>query len=247
MPELLNPELPASLDPDEEENLRVLNRTPHPYHHQSFEIPYSSDVFGVRHGAEEQSESQDGAARPSPTGYPSFTKESSPTSDSGTEADDEHFLRGLPAPKVRLHKGLRGRNEPLSGTITPQLSPAILEEDGSLFPEIKGVPKETSTGHFVLEALRRKRIWVRRAAEVAILGVLGDMVRSNALVAPIFDARKKGRPLEKLLAESTTHKLQISNFLVSYMAAYWQFTPFESRYGHISVDDHRDEYQSTSL
>lgn len=187
MPELLSPEPPVALDPDEQESLRVLNRSPHPYHHQSFEIP---DRFVLRTAAA-QAESQDGAA-PSSTSYPSFTKESSPASDSGTEADDEHFLKGLPAPKVLPRKGLRGRNEPLSGTVTPLLSPAIREEDYKPSLEVPGPPETIPTGRRVLDALRRKRIWVRRATEAAILGGLGQMVRSNKLVAPLFDAWRGG-------------------------------------------------------
>ncbi|CAK7263207.1 dolichol kinase [Sporothrix epigloea] len=48
-----------------------------------------------------------------------FSKDSVPGSDSGTEADDEHFLKGLPAPRSRPHKGLRGMSEEFSGASTP--------------------------------------------------------------------------------------------------------------------------------
>lgn len=187
MPELLSPE------PDEQDALRVLNRSPHPYHHQSFEIPYPSDVF-VQRNAAAQTESHDDTAHPSPTAFPSFAKDSSPASESGTEADDEHFLKGLPAPKAKLHKGLRGRNEPLSGSVTPLLSPAILEGDHEpILEETRtGVPEPVSVSRQVLAALRRKRIWVRRATEVGILAGLWHMVRSNAQVAPLFDVWSRG-------------------------------------------------------
>ena len=60
----------------------------------------------------------------SPAASEAFGRDSVPGSDSGTEADDEHFLKGLPAPRSKLHKGLRGMNEVLSGVSTP-LRPAF--------------------------------------------------------------------------------------------------------------------------
>src|SRR5690606_18758823 len=97
-----------------------LSRSPKPYHRQNFELLEPSDC--ISHNAHQ-------GFRPA---YPSrltpganLPRDSPFVSDSGTEADDEHYLKGLPAPKVRLHKGLRGRNEALSGSSSPMLSPTI--------------------------------------------------------------------------------------------------------------------------
>ncbi|CAG8122909.1 unnamed protein product [Penicillium salamii] len=73
------------------EDLRLFNRSPHPYHRSQ------------RLGSQTPSEHGD---RLHPLSY---SRSSRTTSDSGTEADDEStgILRGLPAPPPRPRKGLR--------------------------------------------------------------------------------------------------------------------------------------------
>ncbi|KAK4657276.1 dolichol kinase [Podospora pseudocomata] len=166
MPEQLQPPLnqtAAENADDDLDTLRVLSRSPHPYHRQSFELLEPSDCL-----------------IPSHEPFPSLGKDSTPPSDSGTEADDEHFLKGLPAPKVRLHKGLRGKNEPLSGTSTPWLSPAVLEEEG----------RKTALGinhgekRVAAERVRRRKEVTRRIAEVLLLGFQGGIVVLNPDAQP---------------------------------------------------------------
>lgn len=189
MSETPNTGLLAPLEPDQQDALRVLNRSPHPYHHQSSELPHASERFttsNVSRGAD------DDCARPSSTSFPAFSKESTPGSESGTEADDEHFLKGLPAPKAKLHKGLRDRDEPISGFTTPVPSPAILEEEhiDSLSQKLlskQGIPKKRS-----FDALRRNRVLVRRATEVGIVGSLGYMVVTSSYVSPLFSVWRHG-------------------------------------------------------
>jgi hypothetical protein len=193
MPPSLTPEATASST--EHDHLRTLARSPHPYHHQSYELPHLSDRFQLRNGTALPHRKEGGDAKSpssgSGTAYSTFSKESTPGSESGTEADDEHFLKGLPAPKVKPHKGLRGRNEPLSGTSSPLPSPAILGQSSPTSDRrFSTSPERTS---LVLDALRRKKILVRRATEAGIVIALGCLVRSNRQVAPLATAWSKGR------------------------------------------------------
>ncbi|EPE09466.1 dolichol kinase [Ophiostoma piceae UAMH 11346] len=122
--------LDAALEAD---HLRILSRSPHPYHHNNADLPHPA------HRIASLSPTRDPHHPPlllpqkaSPPA--AFGKDSTPASDSGTEADDEHFLKGLPAPRSKPRKGLRGMNEVLSGVSTPLLSPVhnLSDRDGPL-------------------------------------------------------------------------------------------------------------------
>lgn len=190
MPDNLAAESSTAPNLDDHDSLRVLNRSPHPYHHQSAELPHSSERFVLY---QEPHAHRNGAELLSPTRFPVLSNESSPASESGTEADDEHFLKGLPAPKAKLHKGLRGRNEVVSGTSTPIPSPAILEEDETKALS-KALAKEDRAKRRALDVWRRNKIWVRRATEAGIVVALGCMVSSNHLVAPLVHVWRQGEP-----------------------------------------------------
>ncbi|KAI9149366.1 Dolichol kinase sec59 [Paramyrothecium foliicola] len=171
-------------EPDDRDAPPILSRSPHPYHHQSSELPSLSDHFSLS-AASTFSSRVSGDGKPSQTRLSSFSKDSSQTSDSGTEADDEHFLKGLPAPRVRLHKGLRGQNEPLSGSSTPLQSPDLPEDDG---PAVGAKPPLTpppSSRRRIAAVLRKHKVLVRRLTEVALMGALGCMVWSNPQVSPL--------------------------------------------------------------
>ncbi|KAK4204232.1 hypothetical protein QBC40DRAFT_273040 [Triangularia verruculosa] len=166
MPEQLppppNPSTAENAD-DDPDTLRALSRSPHPYHRQSFELLEPSDRLISRNEP-----------------FPALGKNSAPPSESGTEADDEHFLKGLPAPKARLHKGLRGKNEPLSGTSTPFLSPAVMEEEGrKTILSTNHVEKRVAA-----ERVRRRKEIIRRITEVLLLGLQGVIVALNSDVQP---------------------------------------------------------------
>jgi hypothetical protein len=172
------------LDPEEHANLRALNRSPHPYHIRQF-----GNLLGV-HNGESSSKSANGHLSPIP-----FSKESTPISDSGTEADDEHFLKGLPAPKVKSHKGLRGRNEVISGSPSPLLSPSVLDDEIDAHVSLLGKPgksKKRQKRRLLLDALRRNKNLVRRIIEFGLVGFLGCMVVTNRHVSPIFKTWYKG-------------------------------------------------------
>lgn len=189
MPDHLAPESVTAPSPDEQDSLRALNRTPHPYHHQSAELPHPSERF-VLHS--ESPAADNGKALLSPTGYPAFSKESTPASDSGTEADDEHFLKGLPAPKAKLHKGLRGRNEVLSGATTPIPSPTTLGDEQAQAVSKALLAKEKLDKRHLPDAVRRNKVLVRRATEAGIVAALGYMVRANRQVSPLVDIWHRG-------------------------------------------------------
>lgn len=197
MPAHLSPDALA-LDPDEQDRLRPLNRSPHPYHHQSSELPHLSDRFRLQNGAAHTSKrrgSADGGdsstIREEHTSFQGFSKESTPGSESGTEADDEHFLKGLPAPKTRLHKGLRGRNEPLSGAASPLPSPSFQDEDklAAQAQESKLVAEKSQA----IDILRRNKNTCRRATEAVILAALGCVIATHQKVSPLVAASCKGK------------------------------------------------------
>lgn len=179
----------APSDAEQHDALRALNRSPHPYHHQSSELPHSSERF-TTHDVSRGS-GNDGAHL-SPTRLPAFSKESSPGSESGTEADDEHFLKGLPAPKTKLHKGLRDYDEPTSGFTTPAPSPAALDDDHIQAISQRLRPKVGQRKKRWLDVLRRNRALVRRLTEVGLVGSLGFMVVTSSHVSPLFRVWRKG-------------------------------------------------------
>ncbi|KAK4155465.1 dolichol kinase sec59 [Chaetomidium leptoderma] len=173
---------PPSGDEDHD-RLIILSRSPHPYHRLNSELLEPSDRIAYRASTAGDGDQDSSAILAHP--FPAFARDS-PVSESGTEADDEHFLRGLPAPKARLHKGLRGRNEPLSGASTPLLSPAVLEEEGR-----KTNPGPSHGGYEcdkrgTAERVRRRRELIRRATEVLLLVCQGGMVASNPEVQPFL-------------------------------------------------------------
>ncbi|KAK3997570.1 dolichol kinase sec59 [Cladorrhinum sp. PSN332] len=166
--------MPEHLEEDPD-SLRTLSRSPHPYHHQSSELHEPSDRLIYR--ASRGIDTDNVGSEPFPSLINSTT-----ASDSGTEADDEHFLKGLPAPKARLHKGLRGKNEPLSGSSTPLLSPAVMEEEGRKRPlGVKHGEKRA-----ISDRIRRRKELVRRATEILLLGCQGVLVATSRPVQPMI-------------------------------------------------------------
>ncbi|KKA27863.1 hypothetical protein TD95_003242 [Thielaviopsis punctulata] len=122
-------------------SVRLPSRSPHPYLRHNFEVLQQSRASVM---------------------------DALNASDSGTEADDEHFLRGLPAPKGRLHKGLRGGSGHASGTSTPLVAAETVAEDEE-----------------ELRRRRRRRVMVRRVAEVVIVTTLAGVVVANKRVKPV--------------------------------------------------------------
>ncbi|RYP69087.1 hypothetical protein DL771_006318 [Monosporascus sp. 5C6A] len=152
------------------DGLRLLSRSPHPYRgHNSDRFAYNPE--------------HDGDGSLSRTAFPNVWRQQTPSSGSGTEADDEHFLKGLPAPRQRLHKGLRGRNEALSGTSTPMLSPAIIEEEGRMVSRRNSSNAELRR---TVDGPRRRKEIIRRLSELVVLGSLGGIVQANDDTKPLL-------------------------------------------------------------
>lgn len=189
-----------------EDAARRLSRSPHPYHRQQFELPYGSERFNSASSnapptksplrsaqTTDDEDGQDQRRR-------SETYKESTNSDSGTEADDEHFLKGLPAPRLRLHKGLRGIDSSPSGTPSPVLSPALIDEDSSRahgFFRQRTLPPaglDREEAEKALEKFRRKRRIevVRRSTEAGILFFVGIMLFFDTQVRNVIYTWRKG-------------------------------------------------------
>ncbi|ESZ92193.1 hypothetical protein SBOR_7421 [Sclerotinia borealis F-4128] len=115
-----------------------------------------------------------------PGGYVEYTN-----SDSGTEADDEHFLKGLPAPKIKPHKGLRGESGGISSTPSPLLSPAILDDEmrwkengrvRSAAPASKILTDEEQRKLIEKFKQRRRIEIIRRSTEALLLCFVGGII-----------------------------------------------------------------------
>lgn len=171
----------------ENEALRLLSRSPHPYHRQNYELLQPSDRLLAQFPSNPHSESDDASEHLSH--FPAFAKGSTPATDSGTEADDETYLKRLPPSKAKLHKGLRGRNEALSGPGTPLLTPATEGDSNGISSHGQSRAKEEYKRR-KSDTRKRNAALGRRAAEVAILGYLGFLVLTKEPAAALW---KKGR------------------------------------------------------
>lgn len=145
----------------------TLARTPRPYHLRGDSLTTTQPRAG---------DSGSSAVNGS---LPASRLSRSGSSDSGTEADDEKgpFLRGLPAPALRLHKGLRGSTPAnlTPATSPPSTPPAFLEGEEPRFfePAVKNGKKPQGSKRQVrdYEAYqdRKQREVVRRLTETFLL------------------------------------------------------------------------------
>ncbi|EXJ79020.1 hypothetical protein A1O3_08521 [Capronia epimyces CBS 606.96] len=154
----------------------TLSRTPQPYHRRGDSLARS------RTGpSNHESEATNGYAVP--------VTSRSESSESGTEADDEKgpLLKGLPAPPLRLRKGLRG-NSPAG--LTPAASPlstppafADAHEFRFFQPRHRGAKKapegERQVNDFEAYKSRKRREIVRRCTETSLLCGIGAIVWSS--------------------------------------------------------------------
>jgi dolichol kinase len=203
MPKQLRPPQPISHAQSLREGVvRRLSRSPHPYHRRQYELPYASERFisnappkksPLRSAQNTDDEDHEEHER-GPEEYRESTN-----SDSGTEADDEHFLKGLPAPKLRPHKGLRGADSFLSGTPSPMLSPAILDQDiqkhlGSSRTSRASEALKEEDVLKVLQKFRRKRRVeiVRRMTEGSLMVFVGVVLCRHREVRELWYLWRKG-------------------------------------------------------
>lgn len=171
--------------PAEDEDLPILSRRPHPYHQQTHEL--LEPVFTGTSSAPIPEDVTNKQLLPIPTS----SKDSTPVNESGTEADDETYVKRLPPSKARLHKGLRGRNEVPSGPGTPLLTPAFDGGfDGIAIQEKTRLREDYK--RLMFNTRKRNRELGRRGAEVAILGSLAWLVLRNSTAAPTAALWKNG-------------------------------------------------------
>jgi hypothetical protein len=206
MPENLKPILPQQSHAQNlrDEALRRLSRSPHPYHRQRFEIQHASERLDYapakksplhsKHNTDDEEPEQGSSLL---VGY----CESTP-SDSGTEADDEHFLKGLPAPKSRPHKGLRGLDGTICASLSPLPSPAILETESKKILGHVPIYSATFIPGLKEEAVRKaaekiqhkKRIEiVRRVFETGLLGIVAGLLCFHPEVRHLMWLWRRGK------------------------------------------------------
>lgn len=205
MPKQLNPtnSLQSQTPGSREDALRRLSRSPHPYHRQNVDITHASERIPTRtlptlysplRSAQVTDDEQDGS-RSSNWSY----KESA-NSDSGTEADDEHFLKGLPAPKIRPHKGLRGAELSPSSSPSPLPSPSILDDNiykTQGFFRRTTIPSPVQSGDDARKAAhhfreKRRMEVIRRGTESGILIFVASILCLDAEVRNLLYTWKKG-------------------------------------------------------
>lgn len=181
------------------EGLRQLSRSPHPYHRHgnSLSVHTSGATGGVflsplRSGHNTDDESV-GSIEASSLG--AHMHSLSTGSDSGTEADDEHFLKGLPASRLRPHKGSRLSDGTASGAASPLLVSRgwASRTNSSDSRSLEG--REETNVKATLDKVRRVEV-LRRTTEVALLGAIGGVVVSNERVWPVILAWRRGKHID---------------------------------------------------
>lgn len=118
----------------------------------------------------------------------------SESSDSGTEADDEKgpLLKGLPAPPLRIRKGLRGASP---AALTPAASPLStppafveareFEYFGTLRKTVrKIIQAEKVVKDFEAYKARKRREVVRRCVETLLLVAIGGIIWTSVRDSP---------------------------------------------------------------
>ncbi|KAK4935936.1 dolichol kinase [Elasticomyces elasticus] len=153
-----------------------LDRTPQPYHIRGDSLIKATGLFTF-------------TASDTRNGHITSSFGRSESSESGTEADDEKgpLLKGLPAPPLRLRKGLRGSSP---AGLTPAASPlptppAFVEaREFEYFGANQKTTKRTQqagkqTKDFEAYKRRKRREIVRRCAETSLLCVIAAIVGSS--------------------------------------------------------------------
>ena len=179
-----------ALAPADVEGLEQFRRSPHPYLRHKDQIrkqsPDSTPALPSQSRNPPRSSdhiiyNEDGRKR--------RTTASQSPSESGTEADDEGYtlVKALPAPPLRLHKGLRDQQIFGTGGVTsPLLTPTQIDDEGKKISEgyfngnkrskLRGDTCQTDDEARVAKQRylqRRRNELVRRTAETALLAGIG--------------------------------------------------------------------------
>jgi dolichol kinase len=179
------------------EALELFRRSPHPYLRHKDEIRKPSPNRSLQpNGATRRRPSPsnrtisdaDGRKRRKPS------SQSQSPSESGTEADDEgySFVKALPPPPLRPHKGLREATNSAHGALSPLLTPTQIDDEGRKYSEEyfaekkrrsrRGEPSLTDEEARTARQkyLQRRRMELaRRATETAELIAIGLLAISG--------------------------------------------------------------------
>jgi hypothetical protein len=181
----------------EMETLELFRRSPHPYLRHEDEIWKPSPDRSA-------TSSHASRHRPSPPNRTisdadgrkrrKTSSQSQSPSESGTEADDEgySFVKALPPPPLRPHKGLRVTGGSGHGALSPLLTPTQIDDEGrrisgDYFEEKKrrnrkGEPSFTDEEARIARQKylkRRRNELFRRTTETALLAVIGVLAVSG--------------------------------------------------------------------
>ncbi|KAK7546935.1 hypothetical protein IWX50DRAFT_567963 [Phyllosticta citricarpa] len=224
---------------DDPSALRILSRSPHPYHRRQSQRRQrprldTTATAPVQHAHLSSTSASASASASSPDDYDDLATKSASTlgfsgrtplsrsphssesqSQSGSEADDEaySFVKPLPAPPYRPHKGLMADGAAADGEgavvrHSALLTPSVLEDEGRRLAErlkrARARMKKEGDGEADAEEddgvrrererwLRRRRAeLLRRGCEVALLGVIGAIVFAGGSKKKALDAWSRG-------------------------------------------------------
>jgi hypothetical protein len=179
--------------PSDMETLELFRRSPHPY------LRHEDEIW--KPSLERSASSR---LRPSPPNRTisdadgrkrrKTSSQSQSPSESGTEADDEgySFVKALPPPPLRPHKGLRVTGGAGQGALSPLLTPTQIDDEGRRFSDgyfnekkrrsRKGEPSFTDEEARIARQKylkRRRNELFRRTTETALLVVIGVLAVSG--------------------------------------------------------------------
>ncbi|KAI8936121.1 hypothetical protein NX059_007620 [Plenodomus lindquistii] len=179
------------------EDLELFRRSPHPY------LRHKDEIYVNTPDPSQPSSPQSRTPPPRPSNHVVSdedgrkrrkTRSQSP-SESGTEADDEgyNFVKALPAPPLRLHKGLRDpQGSGGEDWATPLLTPTQIDDEGRRLSEgyFEDGKKSSRKGRSTFVSndaqvarqkyLKRRRMeLIRRTTETAELTLIGLLAVSG--------------------------------------------------------------------
>lgn len=187
---------PTTAQKDDGTTTKLRDRSPHPYARKGSssrpDVQRPVVSADAHHSGTDAIDTEQGKIVTEET-RPSTAVSGSASSESGTEADDEHdkgahFLKALPPATLRPRKGLKGLGH--GGDASPLLTPAQLDRDARTISqgyfedggdgsgrkqEEVGENKDVVVARDLFER-RQRAERIRRVSEGALLGVIGVIV-----------------------------------------------------------------------